>query len=65
MAEYGIFDWTLEDPSGVNEGALVPSIEGGLFVVEVGTCGVAIETGGATDVGAAIEVATEVKSQWL
>jgi hypothetical protein len=35
VAEYGIFVWTLEDPSAVNEGALAPSIEGGLIVVEV------------------------------
>jgi hypothetical protein len=35
VAEYGILDWTLEDPSAVNEGALAPSIEGDLFVVEV------------------------------
>jgi hypothetical protein len=35
VAEYGILDWTLEVPSAVNEGALAPSIEGGLFAVEV------------------------------
>ena len=50
MAEYGIFVWTLEDPSKVNEGALAPSTEGGLIVVEVLTCGVALETVGATEV---------------
>jgi hypothetical protein len=35
VAEYGIFVWTLEDPSKVNEGALAPSTEGGLIVVDV------------------------------
>jgi hypothetical protein len=35
VAEYGIFVWTLEDPSNVNEGALAPSTEGGLIVVDV------------------------------
>ena len=50
MAEYGIFVWTLEDPSNVNEGALAPSTEGRLNVVEVRTCGVATETVGATEV---------------
>ncbi len=61
MVEYGILDWTFEDPSAVNEGALAPSIEGGLFVVEIGTFGVATETVGATEVRAATEVATEVE----
>ncbi len=60
MAEYGILVWTLEDPSKVNEGALAPSTEGGLIVVEVLTCRVATETVGATEVSAAIVVATEV-----
>ncbi len=50
MVEYGIFDWTLEVPSAVNEVALAPSIEGGLIVVEVWACGVATETVGATEV---------------
>jgi hypothetical protein len=50
VAEYGILDWTLEVPSAVNEGALAPSIEGSLFVEEVGTCEVATETVGATEV---------------
>jgi hypothetical protein len=35
VAEYGVFVWTLEDPSKVNEGSLAPSTEGALFVVEV------------------------------
>ncbi len=35
MVEYGIFDWTFEVPSAVNEGALAPSTEGGLIDVEV------------------------------
>ena len=60
MVEYGILVWTLEDPSKVNECALAPSTEGGLIVVELWTCGVATETGGATDVGAVVKVATEV-----
>ena len=50
MAEYGVFVWTLENPSFVNEGALAPSTEGGLIVVEFWTCGVATETVGATEV---------------
>ncbi len=32
VAKYGVFVWTLEDPSKVNEGALAPSTEGCLFV---------------------------------
>jgi hypothetical protein len=32
VAEYGVFVWTLENPSFVNEGALAPSTEEGLFV---------------------------------
>ncbi len=51
--------WTLEDPSAVNEGALALSIEG-VFVVKVWTRGVATETEGATETGAATEVEVTV-----